>query len=157
MSERICATPALLPPTPEHDAWWAFVGRPRPVLSPIQQKAVVAAASNLGDLEFLQLSFNLDEDDVRLISKLKCLKTLSLSVRQLTADATAAFQALERLETLVVNVDPSAPVPIDALAQLKVLTHLESLTINRAIRAEDIERLKTALPHVAVSAYVPTP
>lgn len=131
------------------------VERKPPEPTTAQRKELVAAMAVLKEMGYIQISFELDDEDLRALSVLEDLKMLSFKTRQLTEAGVAHIRKHSKLRSLFLDFDSPEHAPLKTMVQLGGLPRLESLVINGPISDADSARLRAALPQVEICPAAP--
>ncbi|HEX3659759.1 MAG TPA: hypothetical protein VHV55_28500 [Pirellulales bacterium] len=147
---RVCGTsfPGD-PPDPPPKDWDATGNWKARDPTPAERKQLVAAIATLTELPFVQVPFELDDDDLRTLSRLTDMEILGFKTRGLTAAGVASIQKLRKINSLTIDFDGPECVSLEAIAKLGRLPRLEWLSTARLPQGT-IARIKVALPHVDV-------
>ena len=143
----ICGTPSL--DNPSDTVVEAPTGWNRHPTA-AERKELVAAIATLTELPFVQVPLELDDDDLRTLSRLTEMETLGFDTRGLTDAGIASIQKFQKLNYLTISFDSPGCVSVEAIAKLKTLPHLEFLSTTR-LPQDIVARIKAALPHVDVA------
>jgi hypothetical protein len=125
-------------------------------VTPAERKALVAAIATLTELQSVQVSLELDDDDLGTLSPLKDLGILGFRSCQLTEAGVAQLRMHHKVHGLVVCFDRPDCVSVSAIAALRELTSLELLVLSGPIPRADVARLTAALPRVDVKVHAPS-
>lgn len=117
--------------------------------TPAERKLLVAAIATLAELPFVQVPFELDDDDLRALSRLTEVEILAFRTRGLTAAGVASILKLRKINCLTIDFDSPECVSLEAIAKLGQLPRLAWLSTARLPRGT-IDRIKAALPNVDV-------
>jgi hypothetical protein len=156
-SPIVCGAGQFFPPEPGSEPRAKTRSEDHPEPTRAERKQLVAAIATLTELRFVQVSFELDDEDLATLSRLAGLETLGFTTERLTGAGIAQIQKLRKLNTLDLNFDSPVQVPVGTILSLRTHPTLQRLLINGPLRPEDLERVKAALPHVAVDACSAAP
>ena len=112
-----------------------------------ERKQIVAAIATLTELPFVQVPFELDDDDLRTLMHLTGLEELTFKTRGLTDAGVASILKFRKIIDLTIDFDRPDCLPIDVVAKLSELPRLETVSTAR-LPNEMLARIKLALPRV---------
>ena len=143
-------------PNPQYEAW---IKRKQQVFvpSPSERKQLVSAIAQLPELEVLQLSFELDEDDIRTLACLRNLQLLTFETSQLTDATVVWLLTMRHLQRLGIHLTSRERLPLAMLAKLRCNRALLDFDLIGTFPREDgdAKYLQAALPHVEVEIVPP--
>jgi hypothetical protein len=147
----VCGTSSLMEsPDSETESWCKPTNRIPANPTPAERKLLVAAIATLTELQHVQLSLELDDEDLRSLSSLSDLESLTFKTRRLTGAGVAHLQKLRKLEALVLDFDSPDCLPVETVAELNELPCLQRLFVNGPMSPEDVSRVKAILPRVTM-------
>jgi hypothetical protein len=138
----------------------ALIKRKEQVFVPplAERKRLVDAITRLPELEWLQVEFELDDEDLKDVASLKSLQFLGFQTSQLTEQAIDCMLSLPNLQRVQINGKAGAPLSVDAIIRLK---HHPTL-LNGGIAGQfvcdnqQVQSLKETLPNFDIDICSPT-
>lgn len=120
-----------------------------------ERKQLVAAIATLDELPWLQVPFELDEDDLRALSRLENLELLAFRTAGLTDSGVASILKLRKIYDLTVDFDTPDCLPPEVVALLRALPLLRRVGLAR-LPADTVAQIREALPGVQVDTAEPS-
>lgn len=110
-----------------------------------ERKQLVAAIATLDELPWLQVPFELDDDDLRVPSRLENLEELCFKIAGLTDSGVESILKLRKIWDLTIDFDSRGCLPPEIVARLGALPRLMSMSIaplpaGRAARVKAAQR-----------------
>ena len=112
------------------------------------RKRIVAAIATLTELETVQLTIDLDDDDLRVLSSLAGVDEFAFKTRRLTVAGTSTCRGCKKSSRLMLFSDRPDFLTVEAAAVLGRLPRLGIIIIIAPVAPEHERSLQAAVPHV---------
>lgn len=120
-----------------------------------ERKQIVAAIAVLKEVRVLELSFELDDDDLTVLSCLSELEIFAFKTRGLTTKGIAQLHKLSKLYALEIEFDSANDVPVAVFEELAGHQRLKFLTLDGPILMPTAAKVADRLPRLYVEIQHP--